>query len=153
MLESSFILLREIGFFRSSEQDEIHFTVDAYRGFRYVSIRRYVKTEGFSGATRDGITLTPEIVRSLEPHIQALADDFSQIVPKQIGKFAKRPGICIVVSIGEFKGKKGLDFRQWQEDVGWTKKGIWLPLDHLPEIKRLFKETREALEGIVVDDF
>ena len=71
----------------------------------------------------------------------------------QLGKFAKRPGICIVAQIGQFKGKRGLDLRQWQQDVGWTKKGIWLAIEFLPQIKKLFKQTCEALREKPVDDF
>jgi len=153
MFESSFTLLRDIGSFPVAPGEEIRFTIDAYHGFRYVSIRRYVQSDGFAGATRDGVTLTVEIVQALAPRILALPDDPHSIAPAQLGKFAKRPGICIVVSVGEFKGNRGLDFRQWQQDIGWTKKGIWIALDKIKEVKELFKKTQEALAEQPVDDF
>ena len=97
--------------------------------------------------------LTPEILRALEPLLSALPDDIKAVKDGTIGKFAKRPGICIVASVGTFKGRRGLDLRQWQEDVGFTKKGIWLPLEKLPEIKKLFAATRQALDEKPEDDF
>ncbi len=153
MLESSFTLLRDMGTIVLENGDEVRFSIDAYHGFRYVSVRRYLKTDTFAGATRDGVTLTPEIVHALVPRLVSLPEDTRQFKDGVIGKFAKRPGICIVASIGSFKGHRGLDLRQWQEDVGWTKKGIWLPLEKLPEVKNLFQKTVEALDEKPTDDF
>ncbi len=153
MLESSFTLLRDMGTIVLENGDEVRFSIDAYHGFRYVSVRRYLKTDTFAGATRDGVTLTPEIVHALVPRLLNLPQDIKALKDGVIGKFAKRPGICIVASIGTFKGHRGLDLRQWQEDVGWTKKGIWLPLEKLPEVKNLFQKTIEALDEKPTDDF
>lgn len=153
MSESSFTLLRDIGTLPLENNEEVRFSIDAYRGYRYVSVRRYLLTDSFSGATRDGVTMTPEILRALDPLLAALPDDIKAVKDGTIGKFAKRPGICIVASVGTFKGRRGLDLRQWQENVGFTKKGIWLPLEKLPEIKKLFAATREALDEKPEDDF
>lgn len=153
MSESSFTLLRDIGALALDNGEEVRFSIDAYRGYRYVSVRRYVLSDTFSGATRNGITMTPEILRALAPLVAALADNPAAVKDGQLGKFAKRPGICVVVSVGTFKGRRGLDLRQWQEDVGYTKKGIWLPLEKLPEIKALFAQTKEALDERPADDF
>lgn len=153
MSESSFTLLRDIGALALDNGEEVRFSIDAYRGYRYISVRRYVLSDTFSGATRDGITMTPEILRVLAPLVAALPDSPAAVKDGQLGKFAKRPGICVVVSVGTFKGRRGLDLRQWQEDVGYTKKGIWLPLEKLPEIKVLFAQTKEALDEKPVDDF
>ena len=85
MGESSFTVLREIGALALQANEEIRFSIDVYRGYRYVAIRRYVQTDGFSGPTRDGLTLTPEILRVLEPKITALADDPAQIADVSLG--------------------------------------------------------------------
>ena len=153
MMDSSFQVLREIGSFPLAAGETVRFTIDTYRGFRYVSIRRYLTTEGFSGATRDGITLTPEIVHALVPRLDLLPEGAKSITPTQLGKFAKRPGVCVIAAVGVFKGKLGLELCQQQEGDVKTKKGIWLPLEHVAEIKRLFRETCAALEETVVDDF
>lgn len=155
MTESSFTLLREIGILPLENGEEVRVSIDAYRGYRYVSVRRYIQTDSFAGATRDGITLTPEIVRILAPLLAKLPQEPKLIKDGQIGKFAKRPGICVVVSVGTFKGRRGLDLRQWQEDCGWTKKGIWLPLEKINEIKALFLSAKSALDEqpAELDDF
>ena len=154
MLESSFALLKEIGVLTLNDQEEVHFSIDAYHGYRYVSVRRYLKLEsGFSGPTRDGVTLTPEIVRAWVPMLLALPADEKQLKPGPIGKFAKRPGICIVVSVVEFRGARGLEFRQWSQEKGFSKNGIWLPLTHWADIRKLFADTLSALDEVPDIDF
>lgn len=155
MTESSFTLLRDIGSILLENGEEVRFSIDAYRGYRYVSVRRYIETDGFTGATRDGITFTPEIVQVLAPLVATLPDDPKAAQDGVLGKFAKRPGICVVARIGVYKGHRGLDLRQWQEDSGWTKKGIWLPYEKIKEIKALFLQTKDALNEAPaeLDDF
>jgi hypothetical protein len=152
MSESSFTLLREIGILPLEENEEVHFTIDAYRGFRYVSIRRYLQTDGFCGATRDGITLTPEITRVLAPMITDLPEKENEVKLGDIGKFAKRPGICVLVGLASFRGKIGLTLYQIQEDSR-ARKGIWLPFSKIKEIKKLFQDTVSALEEQPEIDF
>ena len=148
--DSSFTLLREIGALRLTPEEEIRFSIDAYRGYRYVSIRRYVQMDGLFVATRDGLTMTPEIVRLLAPKVLALPAPLTDGV---LGKFAKRAGTCVVAAVKSVKGKPVLSLRQWQDDTGWTQKGIVLPLDKIAEVKELFRLTQEALEERPADDF
>ena len=153
MSESSFTLLREIGILAINPQEEIHFSIDAYRGYGYVSIRRYLAVDGFSGPTRDGVTLTPEITRVLVPMLTALPGDEKQLKLGLIGKFAKRPGICVVVSIINFRGQKVLELRQWEQSKGFTKIGIFLPLDKWKEIRSLFQTALQLLDEQPEIDF
>ena len=152
-MESSFTLLRETGILALSEHEEIRFSIDAYHGYRYVSVRRYLKMEELFAPTRDGITLTPEIVQTLVPMLAQLPDTPAQVPVGEVGKFAKRAGICVVVRVVDFKGHLGLDLRQWQSDCGFTKKGIWLPLDKIAQIKKLFADTLDALNERPTEEF
>ncbi len=153
MLESSFMLLREIGTLVLSTEEEIRFSIDAYRGYRYVSVRRYLRMENFSGPTRDGVTFTPEMIHTLLPVLNQLPSDFNQLQLGPVAKLAKRPGICVEVTVAEFRGQRGLDFRQWEQDKGTTKKGIWLPLSKWTEIRQLFAATLAALDEVPDVDF
>ena len=111
-----------------------------------MSVRRYLNTDGFSGPTRDGVTLTPEMVRVLVPVLLAQPADAKQLKLGPLGRFAKRPGICIVVSVVEFRAQRGLELRQWEQDKGFTKTGIWIPLSKWEDIRHLFQETLSALD-------
>ncbi len=153
MSESSFMLLRDIGKLVLSEQEEVHFSIDAYRGYRYVSVRRYLRTDNFVGPTRDGVTFTPEMIRALVPVLNQLPAEEKQMKLGQLAKLAKRAGICVVVTVAEFRGQRGLELRQWEQDKGFTKKGIWLPLNKWTEIRKLFAETLTALDEVPDIDF
>lgn len=148
MAESSFAVLNHIGVLPVDQSSEIRFSIDAYRGYRYASIRKYLTSGDYIGATRAGITMTPEIVKAVAPLLAALSDDPAKLEDQELGKFAKRPGMSVIVRISSFKGTRGLDFRQWQEDEaykGWTKKGIRLPVEKIKEIKELFAKMAAAL--------
>ena len=148
MAESSFAVLNHIGVLPVDESSEIRFSIDAYRGYRYASIRKYLTSGDYIGATRAGITMTPEIVKAVAPLLAALPDDPAKLEDQELGKFAKRPGMSVIVRISSFKGTRGLDFHQWQEDEaykGWTKKGIRLPVEKIKEIKELFAKMAAAL--------
>ena len=146
MLENSFVVLKEIGTLSINPQEEMRFSIDAYHGFRYVSVRRYLRMDSFAGPTRDGVTLTPEIVQALVPRLLALPTQPEQIKLGMIGKFAKRAGICIVASMVEFRAERGLELRQWEQEKGYTKKSIFLPIKKWEEIRNLFKSTLAAIE-------
>ena len=148
MSESSFMMLQQIGDLILDENSVIKFSIDAYRGYRYASIRKYQTAGEYVGATRAGITLTPDIVRTVAPLIAQLPDDPAQLKEVELGKFAKRPGLSVIVRVSSFHDAYGLDMRQWQEDErykGWTKKGIRLPGEKIKEIKALFAQLAEAL--------
>ena len=148
MSESSFMMLQQIGDLILDENSVIKFSIDAYRGYRYASIRKYQTAGEYVGATRAGITLTPDIVRTVAPLIAQLPDDPAQLKEVELGKFAKRPGLSVIVRVSSFHDAYGLDMRQWQEDErykGWTKKGIRLPGDKIKDIKVLFAQLAAAL--------
>ncbi len=156
MAESSFAVLNNIGVLTLDESSEVRFSIDAYRGYRYASIRKYLTSGAYTGATRAGITMTPEIVKAVAPLLAALPDDPAQLTDVELGKFAKRPGMSVVVRVSSFKGTRGLDFRQWQEDEtykGWTKKGIRLPVEKIKQIKELFAKMAKTLEEKPLDTF
>lgn len=156
MTESSFIVLQQIGSISLDENSEIRFSIDAYRGYRYASVRKYLTQGAYTGATRAGITLTPDIVKALAPLIEQLPDDPTQLQDMELGKYAKRPGLSVIVRISSFRDSRGLDLRQWQEDdkyKGWTKKGIRLPAEKIKEIKVLFAKMATVLSEKPLEEF
>ena len=156
MAESSFMVLQQIGTLVLDENSEIRFSIDAYRGYRYASIRKYLTQGAYTGATRAGITLTPDIVKAVAPLLAQLPDDPAQLTDVELGKYAKRPGLSVIVRVSSFHGSRGLDFRQWQEDEkykGWTKKGIRLPSEKIKEVKVLFAQLAQVLAEKPLEDF
>ena len=149
MAISSFSILKQIGSIKIDEGNEIRFSVDAYKQSRYLSVRKYLKSETYSGPTKAGITLTSEVVIKIAKALAALPSDINSIADGELGKYARRQGLAIVLRVSSFNTAKGIDIRQWQEDetyTGWTKKGIRLPLEKLEQIKELFKLSAQYFE-------
>lgn len=149
MAESTFSVLNLIGALASEDGSEIKFSIDSYKGYKYVSIRKYLKSETYSGPTKAGITLSPEIVGKINTALAALPEDYKAVQEGELGKYAKKQGLSIVLRVSSYMGSKGIDLRQWQEDesyTGWTKKGIRLPIDKLKEVKELFAKTAKYFE-------
>lgn len=149
MVQSTFAVLSEIGSIKLGDGGEIKFTVDSYKNHKYVSVRKYLKSDAYSGPTKAGITLSPEIIGKISAALTALPADYKEIQDIELGKYAKKRGLSIVLRISSYMNTKGIDIRQWQEDetyTGWTKKGIRLPLENLTEIKTLFAQTVKYFE-------
>lgn len=149
MAISSFSILKQIGAVKIDEGNEIRFSVDSYKQSRYLSVRKYLKSETYSGPTKAGITLTSEVVIKIAKALETLPQDINSIKDCELGKYARRQGLAIVLRVSSFNTAKGIDIRQWQEDetyTGWTKKGIRLPLEKLAEIKELFKLSAQYFE-------
>ena len=140
MPNTSFEILQVIGVLPIDDGAEIKVSVDSFKNHKYISIRKYLKSETYTGPTTAGITLSTEMIDKVAQTIKDLPDDISKIEDKELGRFAKRKGLNIVLRISSYMNSKGLDIRQYQEDstyTGWTKKGIRLPLEKLKEIKEI----------------
>lgn len=149
MAESTFAVLSTIGALTAEDGSEIKFSIDSYKGYKYVSIRKYLKSETYSGPTKAGITLSPEIVSKINTALNTLPQDYKDVQEGELGKYAKKQGLSIVLRVSSYMGIKGIDLRQWQEDesyTGWTKKGIRLPVEKLTEVKDLFAKTAKYFE-------
>ncbi|MCR5504691.1 MAG: transcriptional coactivator p15/PC4 family protein [Elusimicrobiaceae bacterium] len=146
MPNTTFEILQVIGVLPIDEGAEIKISVDSFKNHKYISIRKYLKSDTYTGPTKAGITLSPEMIDKVCQTINALPDNVAEIEDKELGRFAKRKGLNIVLRVSSYMNVKGLDLRQYQEDstyTGWTKKGIRLPLEKIKEIKELFTKTAQ----------
>lgn len=149
MVNTTFEILEVIGALPIDEGTEIKFSIDSYKGHKYVSVRKYLKSDTYSGPTKAGITLSPEMIGKISQAINALPANPADIEEKELGRYARRQGLNIVLRISSYMNVKGIDLRQYQEDdsyTGWTKKGIRLPIDKLPEIKEIFQKVAKYFE-------
>ncbi|NLO91220.1 MAG: hypothetical protein GX410_04425 [Elusimicrobia bacterium] len=148
MPADEFRVLKEVGVLPSTEGSEIKFSIDEYRGYKYGSIRKYLKRDSYSGPTRAGITMSKDIVSGVLSSLLKLSKAAPPADELELGKFAKRPGLSVVARITVYQGSTGIDLREWQEDVaykGWTKRGIRLPFEQIDDITSYLKKMREEM--------
>lgn len=54
--------LKEVGAVPVSDTSELKFYVDEYRGYKYASVRTFVKGDTYSGPTKSGVTLNGAVL-------------------------------------------------------------------------------------------
>ena len=148
MPAEEFKVLKEIGVLPSTEGSEIRFSIDEYKGYKYASIRKYLKRESYSGPTRAGIKMNKDIVSGIHEALSRLPKGTALSGEQELGKFAKRPGLSVVARITVYQGSTGIDLREWQDDVaykGWTKRGIRLPYEQIGKILEYLGKMRELM--------
>ena len=139
--------LKEFGSIPISETSELKFYVDEYKGYKYGSIRTFVKGETYSGPTKSGVTLNPGLLDGVIEALAKLPKEPTAVEEKELARFPKKAGIELVVRITLFKDSTGVDLREWVEEPGykgWSKKGVRIPyadlgkaLDFLKDMKPL----------------
>ncbi|MBI3507631.1 MAG: hypothetical protein HY059_22575 [Proteobacteria bacterium] len=150
MVESrEFRPVKEFGNISVSDDREIKFYVDEYKGYTYASVRTFLKREGYSGPTKAGITMNPNLLGSVIETLSKLTPEPSTTEDQELARYPKKAGIEFVVRITIHKDTTGIDLREWVNDgsyEGWSKKGIRIPYQYLAKTIDYMKQMGEFLK-------
>ena len=141
--------VKEFGNIALSEESEIKFYVDEYKGYTYASVRTFLKLSGYSGPTKAGITMNPVLLGSVLEALSKLPDQFKAQEDKELAPFPKKTGTELVARITLYKDTTGVDLREWVDDgtyKGWSKKGVRIPYHELPKAMEYFRGMFEFLK-------
>ena len=108
--------LKDLGSLTISETSELKFYVDEYKGYKYGSIRTFVKGDTYSGPTKSGVTLNPGLLNGVIETLSKLPKEPEAMEEKELARFPKKAGIELVVRITIFKDSTGIDLREWVEE-------------------------------------
>lgn len=145
---TTFAPLKEMGSVGLSDESEIKFYVDEFKGYKYASIRTFLKREGYTGPTKAGVTLNPALLGSVIDLLANLPSEPKTLEDQELGRFPKKMGSELVVRITIYKDTTGVDLREWIDDgtyKGWSKKGVRLPYKDLPKSLEFLKEMQRFL--------
>lgn len=126
-----------LGSIPSAGNSEIRFYVSKYKGRLYGHIRKFVKTESYTGPTQAGVTMSKEAVDSVRDAVTPL-NIKDAVADKELARLPRGPGLELVVRLSLYKEKAGIDFREWVTTpsyTGWSKKGVRIAYEHLPQVK------------------
>ncbi|MDE2039648.1 MAG: hypothetical protein KGO96_05805 [Elusimicrobia bacterium] len=133
--------LKDLGSIVVSDASELRFYVDEYKGFKYGSIRTFVKGEGYSGPTKSGVTMNPAVLAGVIEALGKLPAEPAAQQDRELARLPKKLGVELVVRVTFYKETAGIDIREWVEDEsykGWSKKGVRIPYGELGStLKRL----------------
>src|SRR5260221_275090 len=110
---ATFKPVKEFGDIPLSEESEIKFYVDQYKGYTYASVRTFLKRGSYSGPTKAGITMNPTLLGSVLEVLSKLPNQLQAAEDKELARFPKKQGIEFVVRITLYKDTTGVDLREW----------------------------------------
>lgn len=131
-----------------SDSSELKFYVDEYKGYKYGSVRTFLKGEKYSGPTKSGVTLNGALLDGVIEALSKLPKEPDALEDKELARFPKKMGIELVVRITIYKDSTGIDLREWVEDQaykGWSKKGVRIPYKELDKALSYLKEMRQVV--------
>ena len=135
--------LKEFGSIELAESARVRFYVDAYKGHPYASIRTFIDSDSYSGPTKSGVTLNPDLLAKTITELEKLPKEPATTEDVELARLAKRTGLDIVVRITIYRDTTGIDLREWVDDgayKGWSKRGVRIPYGELESILRCLKE-------------
>ncbi|MFA6002745.1 MAG: hypothetical protein WC881_01620 [Elusimicrobiota bacterium] len=140
--------LKELGTIALSDTTQIRFYVDEYKGYKYGSIRTFIKGESYTGPTKSGITMNPGLLDHVIPVLEKLPKEPDTLEDKELARFPKKAGVELVLRITIFRDTTGVDLREWVDDPtykGWSKKGVRIPYKELAKAVSYLKEMRQTV--------
>jgi hypothetical protein len=140
--------LKDLGTISLSETTQIKFYVDEYKGYKYGSIRTFIHGDSYTGPTKSGITLNAALLDGVLPILQKLPKELEATEDVELARFPKKAGVELVVRITIFRDTTGVDLREWVEDSsykGWSKKGVRIPYQEVPQAVSYLKEMRQLV--------
>lgn len=141
--------MSEIGVIRLSPSSEVIFYIDMYKGERFANIRKFIRSERYTGPTKKGIKLTKQ---QLEPIIKALtklSGDLDTIQEEELASIPISEDRHISIRINYFNGAYGLDIRHYisnKKYKGPLKKGIRIPLEHTKDVSAYCQKMLDKFE-------
>jgi hypothetical protein len=138
--------LKDLGVLPLNETSDLRFYVDEFKGFKYGSIRTFVKGETYSGPTKSGVTFNPTVLAGVIDALAKLPPELKKLEDQELARFPKKMGVELVVRVTIFKDSPGVDLREWveeQEYKGWSKKGVRIPYPLLAKTLQLLREMQQ----------
>lgn len=143
--------LLDAGSIKLTENSELRFYVDEFKGHKYASVRSFVKGESYSGPTKSGVTLNARALEEVVKALESLPSEPAALKDKELLRVLKKPGVELVLRITLFKDSTGLDLREWVDEPeykGWSKKGVRIPYKDLRSALALLRTLRAAVAKV-----
>ncbi len=147
--EKEFKPLYSAGAIAASDSSEFRFYVDEFKGYKYASIRTFIKRDDYAGPTKAGLTMNQQVLDTVIEKLAPLPEKPEHTDDFEIARIQKKSGIELVVRITIYRDTTGLDFREWVDDgvyKGWSKKGVRIGYEELPKIREYLKALSEFLK-------
>lgn len=138
-----------VGTIGLSRASEAIFYIDTYKGNEFANIRKFVKSQKYTGPTKSGVKLNKEQLEIICHALERIPKDFESVLEKDLAKIPISDNWFILVRVGYFNGKYGIDIRlhlKTKEYTGPSKKGIRIPAGYLDDTVGYCRKMLRLLE-------
>jgi len=139
-----------IGTINLSQSSEIIFYVGKYKGTAFASIRKFIKSQKYTGPTKRGIMLNKRQLQIIYEILQRLQIDSETIQDQELIKIPLNDSRFIYVGINFFEGQYGLDIRQYlktEKYAGPSKKGVRIPVEYFSDVVGYCQKMLDVLQN------
>ena len=123
--------------FEVTKTSEVIIYYDFYAGKAWANIRKFLKSEKYTGPTGDGIKFEPELLPTVINALENAEQQFDSLSDQEFLRVPKNMSRDFVIHASTYKGSVGIDFREWfksKEGGGWAPQGIRFRAEYLPEL-------------------
>lgn len=155
-MNQSFPTGQPLGVLPLSETSELRFEVSEYRGQYLANIRRFEKSERYTGYTKKGIALKLDQLEQLLAGLGRFANDLEGFHAEEICRIQKNVTTSIIARVVKSTSDDQtplLDVREYVEAEsfqGWTQKGFRIPFAQLQEALHLMAACLRSLRQATV---
>jgi hypothetical protein len=141
--------LEQIDTIPVSKTTEICFFFDTYHGKRYANIRKFARSDRYTGATKQGIKLSRENLDAIVKSRSGIIDCAGSPEEKELCRSPKIATIDIVVKMVLYEGQYGLDFREIFKTAGGEGfgKGIRLKFESIPRAMEILEAMMDRFDS------
>ena len=144
--------LKDVGRLTMTDDSEIRFYADEFKGYPFGSIRTFVKSATYEGPTKAGVTLKGAVLDGVIAALEKLPQEPTATEDVELARFEKKKNaeeaVELVVRITLYRDTTGVDLREWvvsESYTGWSKKGVRLPYAEIAKSVGFLKEMRTFL--------
>lgn len=139
-----------------TQSAEVLFYYDFYKGKIWANIRKFSKSEKYTGPTKAGIKFSPEILPKIIESLKTVETRKDTLTDEELLRLPKNNSADLVIHASIYKGSLGIDIREWQRGnhyTGWTKKGIRFNIDNTAKFLNCLKKMVEAAGELTETSF
>jgi hypothetical protein len=143
-----------IASFEITKSTEVNVYYDYYGGRIWANIRKFVKSERYTGPTKDGVKFEPKHLPSILKALEEAAQQRDTMSDEVFLRLSKNKSADLIVHASSYKGTVGIDlrerFRMPDGLEGWGK-GIRLGVEYLSDLIdciKLMSETKPDLKEL-----
>ena len=137
-----------IGAINVSNTSEVIFYVDTYKDQRFANIRKFIRSEKYTGPTKSGLKFTEEQLDVISKALTEVTENSVDLSENELAVIPLDDKRHISLRISYFNGEYAIDLRQYikfDSYAGPSKKGVRIPIDYLADTIAYCQKMMRAL--------